>query len=71
MAGLLDPAGGQPFKLGSGAQGPHRWSFPPGLLQDNDSLSGSYLDPNYQSIKWQPHQQNKWATLYDANYKEL
>lgn len=45
--------------------------FPPGLLQDNDSLSGSYLDPNYQSIKWQPHQQNKWATLYDANYKEL
>uniref|UniRef100_A0A2I3HLL2 Myelin regulatory factor n=1 Tax=Nomascus leucogenys TaxID=61853 RepID=A0A2I3HLL2_NOMLE len=43
----------------------------PGLLQDSDSLSGSYLDPNYQSIKWQPHQQNKWATLYDANYKEL
>ncbi|KFO29461.1 Myelin gene regulatory factor [Fukomys damarensis] len=44
---------------------------PTGLLQDSDSLSGSYLDPNYQSIKWQPHQQNKWATLYDANYKEL
>ncbi|KAM6274645.1 myelin regulatory factor isoform 2-T2 [Porphyrio hochstetteri] len=43
----------------------------PGLIQDNDSLNGSYLDPNYQSIKWQPHQQNKWATLYDANYKEL
>lgn len=43
----------------------------PGLLQDSDSLSGSYLDPNYQSIKWQPHQQSKWATLYDANYKEL
>ncbi|XP_060032293.1 myelin regulatory factor isoform X3 [Erinaceus europaeus] len=43
----------------------------PGLLQDSDSLSGSYLDPNYQSIKWQPHQQNKWASLYDANYKEL
>ncbi|KAM5247271.1 myelin regulatory factor [Ctenodactylus gundi] len=43
----------------------------PGVLQDSDSLSGSYLDPNYQSIKWQPHQQNKWATLYDANYKEL
>ncbi|XP_037373583.1 myelin regulatory factor isoform X2 [Talpa occidentalis] len=43
----------------------------PGLLQDSDSLSGSYLDPNYQSIKWQPHQQNKWATLYDANCKEL
>ncbi|EGW14406.1 Myelin gene regulatory factor [Cricetulus griseus] len=42
-----------------------------GLLQDSDSLNGSYLDPNYQSIKWQPHQQNKWATLYDANYKEL
>lgn len=42
-----------------------------GLVQDNDSLNGSYLDPNYQSIKWQPHQQNKWATLYDANYKEL
>ncbi|KFM01851.1 Myelin regulatory factor, partial [Aptenodytes forsteri] len=42
-----------------------------GLIQDNDSLNGSYLDPNYQSIKWQPHQQNKWATLYDANYKEL
>uniref|UniRef100_A0A8D0H808 Myelin regulatory factor n=1 Tax=Sphenodon punctatus TaxID=8508 RepID=A0A8D0H808_SPHPU len=43
----------------------------PGLIQDNDSLNGSYLDPNYQSIKWQPHQQNKWMTLYDANYKEL
>ncbi|XP_067397603.1 myelin regulatory factor isoform X2 [Emydura macquarii macquarii] len=43
----------------------------PGLIQDNDSLNGSYLDPNYQSIKWQPHQQNKWVTLYDANYKEL
>lgn len=43
----------------------------PGILQDSDSLSGSYLDPNYQSIKWQPHQQNKWATLCDANYKEL
>ncbi|KAJ7344250.1 hypothetical protein JRQ81_000200, partial [Phrynocephalus forsythii] len=43
----------------------------PGLIQDNDSLNGSYLDPNYQSIKWQPHQQNKWSTLYDANYKEL
>ncbi|XP_072494949.1 myelin regulatory factor isoform X5 [Notamacropus eugenii] len=43
----------------------------PGLMQDTESLNGSYLDPNYQSIKWQPHQQNKWATLYDANYKEL
>ncbi|XP_077177291.1 myelin regulatory factor isoform X4 [Paroedura picta] len=46
-------------------------SLSPGLIQDNDSLNGSYLDPNYQSIKWQPHQQNKWATLFDANYKEL
>ncbi|XP_075044046.1 myelin regulatory factor isoform X4 [Mixophyes fleayi] len=43
----------------------------PGLMQDNDSLNGSYLDPNYQSIKWQPHQQNKWIALYDSNYKEL
>ncbi|XP_029438395.1 LOW QUALITY PROTEIN: myelin regulatory factor [Rhinatrema bivittatum] len=43
----------------------------PGLAQDNDSLNGSYLDPNYQSIKWQPHLQNKWVSLYDANYKEL
>ncbi|XP_078536731.1 myelin regulatory factor isoform X1 [Lissotriton helveticus] len=43
----------------------------PGLVQDNDSLNGSYLDPNYQSIKWQPHLQNKWVVLYDANYKEL
>uniref|UniRef100_K7GBL1 Myelin regulatory factor n=1 Tax=Pelodiscus sinensis TaxID=13735 RepID=K7GBL1_PELSI len=42
-----------------------------GLIQDNDSLNGSYLDPNYQAIKWQPHQQNKWVTLYDASYKEL
>ncbi|XP_075044044.1 myelin regulatory factor isoform X2 [Mixophyes fleayi] len=42
-----------------------------GLMQDNDSLNGSYLDPNYQSIKWQPHQQNKWIALYDSNYKEL
>ncbi|RXM36399.1 Myelin regulatory factor [Acipenser ruthenus] len=40
----------------------------PGLMQDSDS---SYLDPNYQCIKWQPHQQNKWATLYDVNCKEL
>ncbi|OWK17475.1 hypothetical protein Celaphus_00013405 [Cervus elaphus hippelaphus] len=36
----------------------------PGLLQDSDSLSGSYLDPNYQSIKWQPHQQNKPMLTY-------
>ncbi|NP_001087759.1 myelin regulatory factor [Xenopus laevis] len=43
----------------------------PGLIQDNDSLNGSYLDPNYQSIKWQPHLQNKWVSLYDASYKEL
>ncbi|XP_053576447.1 myelin regulatory factor isoform X2 [Bombina bombina] len=43
----------------------------PGLIQDTESLNGSYLDPNYQSIKWQPHQQNKWVPLYDANYKEL
>ncbi|XP_075423069.1 myelin regulatory factor isoform X4 [Ascaphus truei] len=43
----------------------------PGLMQDNDSLNGSYMDPNYQSIKWQPHLQNKWVSLYDANYKEL
>ncbi|PIO31730.1 hypothetical protein AB205_0049390, partial [Aquarana catesbeiana] len=41
------------------------------LMQDTDSLNGSYLDPNYQSIKWQPHLQNKWVTLYDSNYKEL
>lgn len=61
---------GSPSGWGVG-RGAHT-AFPrPGLLQDNDSLSGSYLDPNYQSIKWQPHQQNKWATLYDANYKEL
>ncbi|XP_068116525.1 myelin regulatory factor isoform X2 [Hyperolius riggenbachi] len=43
----------------------------PGLMQDTDSLNGSYLDPNYQSIKWQPHLQNKWVALYDSNYKEL
>ncbi|XP_034734856.1 myelin regulatory factor isoform X2 [Etheostoma cragini] len=40
----------------------------PGLMQDSDN---SYLDPNYQCIKWQPHQQNKWTPLYDANCKEL
>ncbi|XP_075946040.1 myelin regulatory factor [Anarhichas minor] len=40
----------------------------PGLMQDADN---SYLDPNYQCIKWQPHQQNKWTTLYDVNCKEL
>uniref|UniRef100_A0A286XQV9 Myelin regulatory factor n=1 Tax=Cavia porcellus TaxID=10141 RepID=A0A286XQV9_CAVPO len=57
---------------GAPSPGPGHMGAPPaGLLQDSDSLSGSYLDPNYQSIKWQPHQQNKWATLYDANYKEL
>ncbi|XP_055505546.1 myelin regulatory factor isoform X3 [Leucoraja erinacea] len=43
----------------------------PGLMQDNDSLNGSYLDPNYQCIKWQPHQQNKWSALCDANCKDL
>lgn len=37
-------------------------------MQDADS---GYLDPNYQCIKWQPHQQNKWTPLYDANCKEL
>ncbi|XP_028814283.1 myelin regulatory factor isoform X3 [Denticeps clupeoides] len=40
----------------------------PGLMQDAEN---SYLDPNYQCIKWQPHQQNKWTPLYDANCKEL
>uniref|UniRef100_UPI00398EF85B myelin regulatory factor isoform X1 n=2 Tax=Pristiophorus japonicus TaxID=55135 RepID=UPI00398EF85B len=43
----------------------------PGLMQDNDSLNGSYLDPNYQCIKWQPHQQNKWTSLCDVNCKDL
>lgn len=37
-------------------------------MQDADN---SYLDPNYQCIKWQPHQQSKWTPLYDANCKEL
>lgn len=37
-------------------------------MQDAEN---SYLDPNYQCIKWQPHQQNKWTPLYDANCKEL
>uniref|UniRef100_A0A8C6KZG4 Myelin regulatory factor n=1 Tax=Nothobranchius furzeri TaxID=105023 RepID=A0A8C6KZG4_NOTFU len=40
----------------------------PGLMQDVDN---SFLDPNYQCIKWQPHQQNKWTPLYDANCKDL
>ncbi|XP_029697575.1 myelin regulatory factor isoform X2 [Takifugu rubripes] len=40
----------------------------PGLMQDADN---AYLDPNYQCIKWQPHQQSKWTPLYDANGKEL
>lgn len=39
-----------------------------GLMQDADN---AYLDPNYQCIKWQPHQQSKWTPLYDANCKEL
>uniref|UniRef100_A0AAV2L6A6 Myelin regulatory factor n=1 Tax=Knipowitschia caucasica TaxID=637954 RepID=A0AAV2L6A6_KNICA len=39
-----------------------------GLMQDSDS---SYMDPNYQCIKWQPHQQSKWSPLYDADCKEL
>uniref|UniRef100_A0A672S043 Myelin regulatory factor n=1 Tax=Sinocyclocheilus grahami TaxID=75366 RepID=A0A672S043_SINGR len=38
------------------------------LMQDAEN---SYLDPNYQCIKWQPHQQNKWTTLYDSSGKEL
>lgn len=37
-------------------------------MQDADN---AYLDPNYQCIKWQPHQQSKWTPLYDANGKEL
>lgn len=37
-------------------------------MQDGDN---AYLDPNYQCIKWQPHQQNKWTPLYDVNCKEL
>ncbi|XP_051779705.1 myelin regulatory factor isoform X3 [Erpetoichthys calabaricus] len=41
---------------------------PAGLVQESD---GSYLDPNYQCIKWQAHLQNKWCALYDANCKEL
>ncbi|XP_051979092.1 myelin regulatory factor-like isoform X3 [Xyrauchen texanus] len=40
----------------------------PGLMQDAEN---SYLDPNYQCIKWQPHQQNKWTPLYDSSGKEL
>uniref|UniRef100_A0A8C1GMV8 Myelin regulatory factor n=1 Tax=Cyprinus carpio TaxID=7962 RepID=A0A8C1GMV8_CYPCA len=40
----------------------------PGLMQDAEN---SYLDPNYQCIKWQPHQQNKWTSLYDSSGKEL
>ncbi|XP_077451750.1 myelin regulatory factor isoform X2 [Stigmatopora argus] len=40
----------------------------PGLMQDAEN---GYMDPNYQCIKWQPHQQNKWTALYDANGKEL
>ncbi|KAK3526137.1 hypothetical protein QTP70_016113, partial [Hemibagrus guttatus] len=40
----------------------------PGLMQDAEN---SYLDPNYQCIKWQPHQQNKWTPLCDATGKEL
>ncbi|XP_030222596.1 myelin regulatory factor isoform X3 [Gadus morhua] len=40
----------------------------PGIMQDAEN---TYLDPNYQCIKWQPHQQNKWTPLYDANCKEL
>ena len=42
--------------------------FVPGIMQDAEN---TYLDPNYQCIKWQPHQQNKWTPLYDANCKEL
>ncbi|NXH87385.1 MYRF factor, partial [Edolisoma coerulescens] len=66
------PAGPGPCEEGAWLPtcGIHPWPGS-GLIQDNDSLNGSYLDPNFQSIKWQPHQQNKWATLYDANYKEL
>uniref|UniRef100_A0AAX7ULU0 Myelin regulatory factor n=1 Tax=Astatotilapia calliptera TaxID=8154 RepID=A0AAX7ULU0_ASTCA len=47
---------------------PHFKLFFTGLMQDADN---AYLDPNYQCIKWQPHQQNKWTLLYDANCKEL
>ena len=42
--------------------------FVAGIMADADN---AYLDPNYQCIKWQPHQQNKWTPLYDANCKEL
>ncbi|XP_007885633.2 myelin regulatory factor [Callorhinchus milii] len=43
----------------------------PGLTQDTESLNSSYLDPNYQCIKWQPHQQSKWVSLCDINCKDL
>ncbi|KAG9352607.1 hypothetical protein JZ751_021021, partial [Albula glossodonta] len=33
----------------------------PGLMQDAEN---SYLDPNYQCIKWQPHQQNNPMPTY-------
>uniref|UniRef100_G3NPB0 Myelin regulatory factor n=1 Tax=Gasterosteus aculeatus aculeatus TaxID=481459 RepID=G3NPB0_GASAC len=46
-------------------------SFFSSSLSLPDDADNSYLDPNYQCIKWQPHQQNKWTPLYDANCKEL
>uniref|UniRef100_F7DI59 Myelin regulatory factor n=1 Tax=Ornithorhynchus anatinus TaxID=9258 RepID=F7DI59_ORNAN len=72
--GALSPgAGALPLSITRAPTPPwhQQGALSPGLMQDNDSLNGSYLDPNYQSIKWQPHQQNKWASLYDASYKEL
>ncbi len=39
-----------------------------GLMQD---VENSYLDPNYQCIKWQPHQQNNGLHYTTPVEKEL
>ena len=38
---------------------------------DQDSSAGGYDNCVYQVIKWQDYQRTKWATLTDANLKDL
>ncbi|XP_033753380.1 myelin regulatory factor-like isoform X2 [Pecten maximus] len=61
-------------------QEPNASAFPPYMVDfeedqysncyDQESSNG-YLDSQYQVIKWQQHQVQKWNVLTDANLKDL
>ncbi|XP_060065068.1 myelin regulatory factor-like protein isoform X2 [Ylistrum balloti] len=56
-------------------------AFPPYMVQDFDEdqysncydpeSANGYLDSQYQVIKWQPYQLQKWNVLTDSNLKDL